>query len=863
MTELIKELKEAGISVLPLKYKDGHFEHPLYNDKFDTGFSNNELSALIQSGYSDGIAVMHGKCNPQIICLDFDEKNAIGKNLFDTWRHLIDEYLFSKLIIEKTRSNGYHVYFKCSELPTAKALANSESGAEWIACRSSVNNCITYCSPSPGYTDYQGSLTDIQEITPQQMRDLCDAAVQLNEYSGAKSPIDSQLPMVIPPMEYSAIIRTFDQEVGSQWIVDYLYNYGWTTDGVPKKKKVNDEWWEYIKLWRPGYDYSRDPYSANYWINRKNLSVFSSSTPLPSWNSGQSWTHSPSRVIYYMNDCDWNQAVSFIKKECERLNIEIPIEIPMAFSMVVRNNIIWKIEIKGIIEWAIRCGYRWLKLSSNDDSVTQLIKVVDNVIYEVTEKELLRDYVEEINKNYADENPNRLLTAFIPSVLKYMDTLPVFDGELMRDSKEASYIYFSNGALKITAYSTELIKYSELPGCVFVRHIKNFNYEPCLNTGVFGEFIQMICIDEDHLKFLKSCIGYVMHYYKLRNFAKALIIIEDVDNQDEARGRSGKGIIAQYVEWIRWSVQQDGRNYKSDSQFKMQRIVPGVQVYYLNDPSPGVLMNQFYNFITDDWLVEAKGKKSYSIPFKNSPKILITTNYLPNLESDSDKDRFVVLPIKKVFGASYSIRDAFPDVIFFDDHWDAASRNGAIRFAIECIQLYLRNGVISYVNEDVSRNADMRIIKNMVPEGLIEAFEQAMEVAVTAKSELEFNNGLAVHDLRKGYPETLTKAFGWEPKKLIIFITSLYQYCLKAYNIKDYNDKKFGKRLRLYIEKMGFEKVSESRNNSTGRRIIIKTDVQNDKIKHGTDGSKWHENDGHGTKNEGYKPFSTEDDLPF
>lgn len=820
-SDLILELSEYGIHTIPLKYLNGQFEHPPYSNKFDSGFSTKELTTLIQSGYSGGMAVMHGKCNPHIICLDFDEKNAPGKNLYDTWRHLIDEDLMMRLVIEKTRSGGYHVYFKCSELPTTKALANSENGAEWIACRSAANNCITYCAPSPGYTELQGSLFDLQEVSAEDMRQLCDAASQLNEYKGAKAAKVNYLPVVMPPVEYAGIIRAFDYEVNPFWVPEYLQNLEWVQGDRVLRKPVNGEMWEYVKMWRPGKDTRTEAASANYWINKKRLSVFSTSTEFPAFQSDQSFTHSPSRVIYYTNGLDWNKTIEIIEKEAERLGIAIPKDMPLVSMKLIGKKEVWRVEPNAIIEWAERMGYRWMKLTNADDIVVQFIRVIDNVIMDSDERDLIRLFREHVNENYKNEDANRVLISFIPSLFKYMDSLKHFDGVINRDTKDASFIYFSNGALKISKSSIQLIKYSDLDACVFHKHIKTFEYNHTYLTGAFGKFIKLISIDADHELFIKTSLGYILHHYKLKNYAKALMIIEDVDDQEEARGRSGKGLIAQFVEWLRWVIQQDGRNYKADSQFKMQRVVPGVQVFYMNDPAPNMIMGQFYNIITDDWPVEVKGKKSFSISFRNSPKVLITTNYLPNLESDSDKDRFIVLPIKKYFSSTHTIRDEFPDNIFFDEDWNAADRDGAVRFAIECIQMYLQNGVIDYVNAEMKRNADIRVIKTQVPDVLVDTIEQAIEIAKNSNNSEQFKRGIEVIDLRANQPETITKAFGWEDRRIVIYINSLYLYCMRAFNWKNYNGKLFGKWVRLYIDRMGYRRSNEVRNNKTGVRLTI------------------------------------------
>jgi hypothetical protein len=253
----------------------------------------------------------------------------------------------------------------------------------------------------------------------------------------------------------------------------------------------------------------------------------------------------------------------------------------------------------------------------------------------------------------------------------------------------------------------------------------------------------------------------------------------------------------------------------------MQRVVPGVQIFYLNDPDTGLLMNQFYNIITDDMLIEAKGKKSYTIPFDHSPKLLITTNYLPNLESDSDKDRFIVLAIKKVFGSGFTLREAFPGVVFFADDWEDYNRNGVIRLAIDCIQMYLNRGVVVYQSDEMKRNADMRVVKNIVSDSIIETMEKVMEVAESVKSDHEFQQGLGVIDLRRDQPESIKYAFSWEFGRLIIYVSRFYQYALRAYSLKSYTDKRFSKNLNLFIDKQGLPKLEEKRNNVSGRRVVI------------------------------------------
>ena len=823
MLQTILELKEAGIKCVPLAYRNDNFVFPLYQSKYDTGFSNDEVKNLTSGGFDNAIAVFHSKANPTLICLDIDEKNAPGVGLFDKLKYLADDIILRKLYIEHTRSAGYHLFFLCDTLPPKKALASSPTGAEWIACRSAAHNCITFCAPTKGYTELQGCMTELSTLSYDEMMQLCDAASQLNQYDGytanAVQKKDSVLSVARPPADLMPHFRVFDQSVDTEWMQEYLHDLNWKTDGLIKRKNVNGELWEFVRYWRPGKDL-REPYSANLWLNKKRLSVFTASTELPAFDSGESFSHGPIALLYYTNNRDWKATYTKMHEICQAKAITLPQSIPMAYMLMVGRREVWKVDVKGIIDWAKRAGYRWLHLGT-DTQTKILIRVSDNVIYEADHHDITQAYLSEVDNNYQEDGANKLLYNFMPSVKNFMDGLPSFDGNLIRDDASHAYIFFTNGALKITKDKHELVRYSDIDGCVFSRHIKEFDYRPATGHGSFGELITMLSVDEAHKAFIMSALGYILHYYKRRDYAKALMILEDVGDQEQARGRSGKGLIGQFVEWLRWTVQQDGRNFKSDSQFKLQQIVPGVQVYYLNDPAVNVYMTQFYNFITDGMLIESKGKKSYTIPYKDSPKVLITTNYLPPMESESDRDRFIQMSIKKVFGEKVSIRDVFPGVIFFDEKWAENDKYGAIKFAVDCLKLYLKNGVMDYQNEDMIRNANQRVIKTIVSDSIIECMEKAIETAKTVKSELKFEEEMREFDLRRDQPDSIKYAFGWEYGKLHICLSRFYQYCLKAYNLNTHTDKKFTKSVKLYISKSSIEEVETVRNNTTGRRITI------------------------------------------
>lgn len=819
--DYLQELQDEGLHILPLKYNNG-FIHPDYQSKFNTGFDSEEIKTLYESGFKNAVALMHGKCNPGLMCLDFDEKNAPGVNLFDKWKVILDDFLFQKLVIEKTRSNGYHVYFKCDSSGPLKALASSETGREWIALRSSQSNCITYCAPSQGYTELQGSLADIQVLSQAELTELCDAAIHLNKYEGKFSTEkNNALTRPLPPDNIAIICRIFDNEIDEFFIPELLTKkLGWTYDertmNRPVKKKINGEEWHAIKLFRPGGEF----YSANYWIQKKRLSVFSSSTELPAFQNdeGLSFSHTPSQVLYYLNKRNWQSTLNDIIFHAAENGITFPEKRPMVY--LKKNS--FKLDVQGVLEWASDYGYRWIKQSTDEEAPVMFIQVVDNIIYNVTDQDVIHEYLKEIDASYGDEEMKRCLFEAINAIPNILIGLPYFNEPILRDTKEVSYLFFKNGVIKINKTSKLFLKYGDINGYIWSKYIINHDYIESTSEGDFKKFLSMVSTDSDHFNNIVSSLGYMLHSYKARTHAKAIVIVEDVEDESEARGRSGKGLIAQFIELFRNTVQQDGRNFKLDDKFKMQRINISSQVFYLNDPPPATLFSHFYNMITDDFIVEQKGKKSFTIPYKFSPKLLVTTNYLPVLQSDSDKDRFQIITIKKVFDAVNTIAKTFPGVEFFNsEHWHQNQFYSAFQLAIECIQYWLNNGIAKYVNETMERNAAKRAISAVIPDYISEVLENVLEAGRKSKNTEDFKNNIIPIDFQKQGETPLSKAVDWYGGELSIHTTALYRYCVKAYTAKT-NDKIFGKKVREYFRLTGIVAKDGPRNEIGGRSLIIK-----------------------------------------
>lgn len=73
------------------------------------------------------VGLVCGKPSGNVECIDIDLKYSLDPKLFDKYKKLvqsINENLLKKLVVQKTRSGGYHLIYRCSEIAGNLKLAN-------------------------------------------------------------------------------------------------------------------------------------------------------------------------------------------------------------------------------------------------------------------------------------------------------------------------------------------------------------------------------------------------------------------------------------------------------------------------------------------------------------------------------------------------------------------------------------------------------------------------------------------------------------------------------------------------------------------------------------------------------------------
>lgn len=171
MNSVFEALLEQGGSIVPIqkpekrtKEKQGITGWQQYQTKAPT---KDKVEEWLSEGYFEfGLIMGYGGFH----VIDVDVKNHPEPDSEGFFRRIwldIPEELKSKLTVQRTRNNGFHLIYKCRVPAIAqRIILNAETGKPIIEIIGSNNYILTY--PNPGYSIVSGSLSKVQEITKEE-----------------------------------------------------------------------------------------------------------------------------------------------------------------------------------------------------------------------------------------------------------------------------------------------------------------------------------------------------------------------------------------------------------------------------------------------------------------------------------------------------------------------------------------------------------------------------------------------------------------------------------------------------------------------------------------------------------------------
>jgi len=123
-----------------------------------------------------------------------------------------------------------------------------------------------------------------------------------------------------------------------------------------------------------------------------------------------------------------------------------------------------------------------------------------------------------------------------------------------------------------------------------------------------------------------------------------LIILSDMGADDNSRNRGrGKTIIANALSEVQKTMIKGGNEFDGGYRHRFADLDEAYKIYVIDDVPASFNFNDLYTNIVGDISVEPKGKASRTIEFKETPKFLITTNWVVRYDekATSTNRRFI------------------------------------------------------------------------------------------------------------------------------------------------------------------------------------------------------------------------------
>ena len=179
-------------------------------------------------------------------------------------------------------------------------------------------------------------------------------------------------------------------------------------------------------------------------------------------------------------------------------------------------------------------------------------------------------------------------------------------------------------------------------------------------------------------------IGYILHKFKDPANPRAVILTDEVIS-DNPEGGVGKGVFLKGLSKIKNTVTMDGKLFKPNKNFLYQRVTLATQIIALEDVLRDFPFEMMFSTITEGIEVERKNLQPIYIEFEDSPKLIITSNYIIKGQGASHERRRIEIELKQYYKPDFTPRDEFGHNLY--DEWSADEWNLFDNFMMWCVQI--------------------------------------------------------------------------------------------------------------------------------------------------------------------------------
>lgn len=199
-------------------------------------------------------------------------------------------------------------------------------------------------------------------------------------------------------------------------------------------------------------------------------------------------------------------------------------------------------------------------------------------------------------------------------------------------------------------------------------------------------------------------MGYFCWGFKSESNSYAALSMDwKVDEMGECNGGSGKSFFfGKALSQLLPSDTIDGKDDQRANSFQFERVTSHTRLVLIDDAARDFSLERLFVKITGSFVVNPKGLKSYVIPFSRSPKVAITTNYVPR-QFDGSSDRRLLYMVSSDYyhsrGPAHGdyhetrrISDDFGGRDLYGADYSSDDWNQDYNLMLQALQFYMQHG---------------------------------------------------------------------------------------------------------------------------------------------------------------------------
>jgi hypothetical protein len=368
------------------------------------------------------------------------------------------------------------------------------------------------------------------------------------------------------------------------------------------------------------------------------------------------------------------------------------------------------------------------------DIVPFLKENINEIFPDAVENKIAHDCYNDIQKSYLLLNP-------VPLVYH-------------RDTRKTFGIPFKNDFFEFTQgeENLKIMQYKDVNG-FFAPHPtqeREFTFQKVPEVSVFERFLKFVSVGKENdltenetEVFLAFCsmFGYLIHQYKDESNSPSIILSDANANDKTRNGGRGKTIFTKAVSQVRKSMLKGGAEFEPSYLFNYSDLTVDCNVFIIDDVPAGFNYNALYTQISGGINCQRKGKPAEEIPFKESPKFVITTNWSYRVEdnSTSTQRRFIEYQFTDFFNLTNTPVKVFNQILFED--WDESEWNRFYNFAFFCVGYYLEFGLNRIAYNKTEDNFRASFNNDVV----LEEMERIINVLIETRTEFGVSDFLKIY----------------------------------------------------------------------------------------------------------------------